>query len=86
SYGGIEIERTPITGDALALIEFEMEIAIATSSYTVDGIAYLREAFVSPVDGVLVLRLSADRKRAISCRISIDSPQQGEMRIGQGSQ
>lgn len=75
--------RESVSGYRRAL---DLDTAIATSSYTVDGIAYLREAFVSPVDGVLVLRLSADRKRAISCRISIDSPQQGEMRIGQGSQ
>ncbi|MBY5340837.1 glycoside hydrolase N-terminal domain-containing protein [Rhizobium johnstonii] len=75
--------RESVSGYRRAL---DLDTAIATSSYTADGIAYLREAFVSPVDGVLVLRLSADRKRAISCRISIDSPQQGEMRIGQGSQ
>ncbi|NEK17858.1 glycoside hydrolase family 95 protein [Rhizobium leguminosarum] len=75
--------RESVSGYRRAL---DLDTAIATSSYTADGIAYLREAFVSPVDGVLVLRLSADRKRAISCRISIDSPQQGEMRIGEGSQ
>ncbi|MEH7901401.1 glycoside hydrolase family 95 protein [Rhizobium laguerreae] len=75
--------RESVSGYRRAL---DLDTAIATSSYTADGIAYLREAFVSPVDGVLVLRLSADRKRAINCRISIDSPQQGEIRIGERSQ
>ena len=51
----------------------DLDTAIATTSYISDGITFFREAFVSAVDGVLVLRLSADRPGAIRCRISIDS-------------
>ncbi len=57
----------------------DLDTAIATTSYVADGITFFREAFVSPVDGVLVLRLSADRPGAIRCRISLDSPQQGQL-------
>jgi len=56
----------------------DLDTAIATTSYISEGITFFREAFVSPVDGVLVLRLSADRPGAIRCRISIDSPQRGQ--------
>lgn len=56
----------------------DLDTAIATTSYISDGITFFREAFVSPVDGVLVVRLSADRPGAIRCRISIDSPQRGQ--------
>ncbi|MGO4199289.1 glycoside hydrolase N-terminal domain-containing protein [Rhizobium sp. YAF28] len=57
----------------------DLDTAIATTSYVADGITFFREAFVSAVDGVLVLRLSADRPGAIRCRISLDSPQQGQL-------
>lgn len=56
----------------------DLDTAIATTSYISEGVTFFREAFVSPVDGVLVLRLSADRPGAIRCRISIDSPQRGQ--------
>ncbi len=56
----------------------DLDTAIATTSYISEGITFFREAFVSPVDGVLVVRLSADRPGAIRCRISIDSPQRGQ--------
>ncbi|MBB3443632.1 glycoside hydrolase family 95 protein [Rhizobium sp. BK379] len=56
----------------------DLDTAIAMTSYISEGITFFREAFVSPVDGVLVLRLSADRPGAIRCRISIDSPQRGQ--------
>jgi alpha-L-fucosidase 2 len=57
----------------------DLDTAITTTSYVADGITFFREAFVSAVDGVLVLRLSADRPGAIRCRISLDSPQQGQL-------
>ncbi|MDR6665932.1 glycoside hydrolase family 95 protein [Rhizobium sp. 1399] len=57
----------------------DLDTAIATTSYVANGITFFREAFVSAVDGVLVLRLSADRPGAIRCRISLDSPQQGQL-------
>ncbi|TAV66383.1 glycoside hydrolase family 95 protein [Rhizobium leguminosarum] len=63
----------------------DLETATATVSYVADGVAFLRESFISPVDGVLVLRLSADRKAAINCRIWLNSPQHGEASGSEGS-
>ena len=49
----------------------DLDTAIATSFYS-QRHRYTREAFVSPVDGVIVVRSPpADRERAFSCRISI---------------
>lgn len=58
-----------------------LDLATATSvaSYTVDGVSFRHETFVSPVDDILVMGLSADRKGAISGRISIDSPQRSAL-------
>ncbi len=68
------MRRQAVTGYRRTL---DLDSAIATTSYVADGITFFREAFISPVDGVLVLRLSADQPRAIHCRIVLDSPQQG---------
>lgn len=64
----------------------DLDTAIATTSYVADGTTFFREVFVSALDGVLVLRVSADRPRSIKCRISLDSPQQGQLVGGQASQ
>jgi alpha-L-fucosidase 2 len=59
-----------------------LDLATATSvaSYTVDGVSFRHETFISPVDDVLVTRLSANRKGAINGRISIDGPQRSDLR------
>ena len=46
--------------------QLDLDTALVTTSYARGGIRYQREALVSPVDQVLVLRLSADRPGAIS--------------------
>ncbi|MBB3657782.1 alpha-L-fucosidase 2 [Rhizobium sp. BK650] len=57
----------------------DLDSAIATTSYVADGVTFFREVFISAVDGVLLLRLSADRTRSMNCRISLSSPQQGHL-------
>ncbi|MBW9052794.1 glycosyl hydrolase family 95 catalytic domain-containing protein [Rhizobium mesosinicum] len=64
----------------------DLDTAIATTSYVAEDTAFCREAFISAVDGVLVMHISADRLRSINCRISLDSPQQGQLIEGQNSQ
>jgi alpha-L-fucosidase 2 len=46
--------------------ELDLDTAIATTTYERDGIAYRREVFSSPVDQVIVVRLTADRPASIS--------------------
>jgi alpha-L-fucosidase 2 len=56
--------------------ELDLDTAVATTSYTAQGVRFSREAFASPVDQVIVLRLTASRKGALSFTISLKSPQQ----------
>ena len=46
--------------------DLNLDTAIASVRYTVDGVKFSREAFVSPVDQVIVIRLTADRPGQIS--------------------
>jgi alpha-L-fucosidase 2 len=46
--------------------QLDLDTAIATTQFTREGVAYVREVFVSPVDQVIVVRITADRPGAIS--------------------
>jgi alpha-L-fucosidase 2 len=46
--------------------QLDLQTAIVTTTYTQGGIRFSREVFVSPVDQVIVVRLTADRPGAIS--------------------
>lgn len=54
----------------------DLDIGNATSktSYTIDGVRYTRESFVSLADGVLVLHLTADQPGKISFTANFTSP------------
>lgn len=65
--------------------ELDLQRAVATISFTADGVRYRRESFVSAADGVLVLRLTADRPRAVSFAAEFVSEQPGETRISDGT-
>ncbi|WP_337968901.1 glycoside hydrolase family 95 protein [uncultured Flavobacterium sp.] len=53
--------------------ELDIEKAVAKTVYTVDGIRYTREAFMSFPDRVLVIKLSADKPGKLSFKASINS-------------
>jgi alpha-L-fucosidase 2 len=57
--------------------ELSLDRAIHTVSYRHDGVGYTREAFISFPQKMLVLSLTADRARRISCRIALTSQQPG---------
>jgi len=44
----------------------DLSTAIATTSYTADGVTFTREAFASPVDGLLVVHFAASKKGQIN--------------------
>lgn len=54
--------------------ELDIEKAIAKTTYVVDGVTYMREAFTSFPDRVLVIRLSADKPNSLSFTASVTSP------------
>jgi alpha-L-fucosidase 2 len=55
--------------------ELDLDTAVAKVSYSADGVRYTREAFASPVDQVIVVRLTADKPGKISFSASMVTPQ-----------
>ena len=55
--------------------ELDIEKAISSVSYKVNGVAYKREFLASFSDDVIIVRLTADKKKSISFSLSATSPQ-----------
>lgn len=55
--------------------ELDIENAVSTVSYSQNETNYKREYFVSHPDQVMVIRLSADKPKAINFDVSLDTPQ-----------
>ena len=53
--------------------ELSLDNAMATLSYTREGIKYQREYFASHPDKMIAIRLTASQKKAINCDISLTS-------------
>ncbi|MEV8061087.1 glycoside hydrolase family 95 protein [Streptomyces antimycoticus] len=54
--------------------ELDLDSAVATTTYTRDGVTFTREAFASAPDRVVVVRLSASKKGALSFGATFESP------------
>lgn len=54
--------------------ELDLEKAIFTSTYKVDGVSYKREVFVSQPDQVIVMKLSADKPGKLSFTAGFSGP------------
>ena len=61
--------------------ELDIENAITSVSYNVEGINYKREIFSSFTDQVIIVRLTADKPEMINCDISLSSLQNHNIRI-----
>ena len=59
--------------------DLDLNTAIATVTYRVGEVAHRREVFVSPVDQVLVVRITADRPRSINFTATYASPLDAEV-------
>ncbi len=61
--------------------ELDLDTAIATTTFTIGSVKYTREAFVSPVDQVLVIRLAAqntkqpERPATLAFTVAATTPQ-----------
>ncbi|MDO7135550.1 glycoside hydrolase family 95 protein [Algibacter lectus] len=55
--------------------ELDIENAVNTTTYTVDGVNYKREIFTSFTDQVIVIKLSASENGKISFSASMDRPE-----------
>ena len=57
--------------------ELDLDTATTRVTYTVDGVRFTREIFVSAVDQVIVVRLTADKPGSIDTVLSLASQQPG---------
>lgn len=58
--------------------ELDLDRAVASVAYRCDGIGFRRELFASHPDGIIVLRLSADRPGALHGRIGLTTSLRGD--------
>lgn len=65
--------------------QLDLDTAIVTTSYVINGVRYTREAFASVPDQVIVLRLTADRPGKIAGALAFASPQQTRIRFETGN-
>ena len=61
--------------------ELDLQKAVATTRYKANGVNYTREYFSSYVDNVIVVRLTADKKGALSFSASYTSPLKNEISV-----
>ena len=55
----------------------DLDTAIARVTYASEGVTYTRDVFSSPVDQVVVIRLTADRPGQVSVTAGLTTPQEG---------
>jgi alpha-L-fucosidase 2 len=56
----------------------DLTTAIATTKYISEGVEYTRESFASPVDGVIVVRFTADKNDKISFSLTLKRERDAE--------
>ncbi len=61
--------------------DLDLDAAVATVTYTANGVHFKRELFSSPVDQVIVVHLTADKPGQISFVAGIKTPQRATARI-----
>lgn len=61
--------------------ELDLTRALASTSFSQDGLACRRTVFASLADPVVVVRLETSRPGTLACRIRWDSPMPGESRL-----
>jgi len=59
--------------------DLDLDTAVATVSYTANGVHFKREMFASPVDQVIVIHLTADKPGQISFTAGMSTPQQADI-------
>lgn len=60
--------------------DLDLERAVATTRYQVDGVNFQREVFASFPDRVIIVRFTADKPGELNFQVSYDSPLQSTVR------
>ncbi len=61
--------------------ELDLDAALATTRFEANGTRFRREVVACPVRQIIAVRLSADRRGAISCAVGLSSPLKHETAI-----
>jgi alpha-L-fucosidase 2 len=65
--------------------DLNLNTAVATTEYTENGVRFSRQVFASPVDQVIVVHLSADKKGAITFTAGLQTPQKASVATESGN-
>lgn len=65
--------------------ELNLENALFTAEYKVNGVRFRREIFASQPDQVIVVRLTADKPGKLTFDATLDSPLQKRVRVSNGN-
>jgi len=71
-FGDLEVEFDHSNQVSGFRRELDLSTAVCRTNYTANNIGYHREVFASYPDKVIVLRIKADQKGAISCKIRLN--------------
>jgi alpha-L-fucosidase 2 len=64
--------------------DLNLDTAVATVAYTAQGVEFTREVFASPVDQVIVVRLTANKKGQINFSAGMTTPQRASVEVESG--
>jgi alpha-L-fucosidase 2 len=64
--------------------DLNLDTATATVRYVADGVTFERQVFASAVDGLIVMRVSADKPGRVSFRVGFSTPQRAAVRATGG--
>lgn len=74
--GDLQLRFPKLAGKSISNYRRELDLrkAVATTTYTVDGVQFTQQIFSSAADQVIVVKLSADRSAQINVDASFASP------------
>ncbi|NLH15058.1 MAG: glycoside hydrolase family 95 protein [Phycisphaerae bacterium] len=61
--------------------DLNLDTAVATVAYSAGGVRYTREVFSSPVDQVIVIRLTADKSGKVAFTAGMQTPQKATVTV-----
>ncbi|HET7626397.1 MAG TPA: glycoside hydrolase family 95 protein [Verrucomicrobiae bacterium] len=61
--------------------DLNLDTAVATVSYTENGVTFTRQVFSSPVDQVIVVHFTADKPGKISFSVGMDTPEKATVSV-----
>ncbi|PYP76195.1 MAG: alpha-L-fucosidase [Gemmatimonadetes bacterium] len=82
AFGDLRLDFPSIDSTKLEAYrrELDLDSAVATTRYRVDGVTYVRQVFASHPDGVVVIRVSADRPGRLSFVVTPTSAHRWHLR------